>query len=196
MTNRKKVRGWPRRIKDVHRWCEWQAKRDLVAQLDHDQRVHAKIWIHPWYRIVRRAPPPWLQRLIIEGLFRIHDAWKAKLEAARPDATLAVWLAHPRFMESRVVALAGDWIGYTAGLVVPAPPTQRIPMEAKASSGFDWVCHADDDDFDEDDWQDAPDDPEIARVRARAWRSLVDPGESLTLCVRTGDLWIGTQRRE
>lgn len=55
-SKKKKIREWKRHIKKIERW------KQNVIDLDSDyfsdyQRTCAKLWIHPFFTLIRRNPP-------------------------------------------------------------------------------------------------------------------------------------------
>ena len=178
LSNRKKVRGWPRQIARVEAWSRGFAAIDVDSLLQDRGRVDAKILISPWFRLVRRMPPTWLRRIMVDGLIRVFDGWHSQLESRDRSAYLGIWLVHPHFMESRVVAAVGTEADDCASLLTKAPPLRRFPSELGCGnpplfSKFDWAAHADQEFVDEDDVGEA----------GRDGRP-----------VRRGDVWIGTRR--
>jgi len=54
-SNKKKIRGWKRRIKSIETWKQRHIHLD-IAQLEQYHRDYVKLWISPWYRLTKRNP--------------------------------------------------------------------------------------------------------------------------------------------
>jgi hypothetical protein len=125
--NRKKVRGWKRRLRQLERFR--LAHRTLdVESLRASHYDYVKLWLDPWSRLGGRNPPVWFRRRILAAFIDIHDAWRAALEATGEPYYLEIWLFHPDFHRSQVVA-AMDWrmehyenVFEPASRAAPRPP--------------------------------------------------------------------------
>lgn len=133
-SNRKKVRGWKRRIRQLEQFR--LAHRDLdVEALRHGRGVrYVKIWLDPWSRLVPRNPPHWYRRRILAAFVDILGAWRERLEAAGEPYYLELWLFHPDFHDTQVVAAMGEAIDYyrtlfetAAGAAAHPPAEYRDP---------------------------------------------------------------------
>jgi hypothetical protein len=196
LCNRKKVRGWKRRIRDVDRWAAHQCARDLAARVEAGGYAYAKLWIDPWYRLTQRIPPLWLRQRMVEALVRVHDAWTARLAASGEPVVSRLWIANPAFLESQVLAGVGDgaeWLRRSA----PTAPQRPFPSEwfarvPAAVREFEWTCEADVDVIDVA--EDLTSRAEEDRLVARGARRETQDGRGDVLVLRVGDLWIGTRR--
>ncbi|WP_420124856.1 hypothetical protein [Longimicrobium sp.] len=135
-SNRKKVRGWKRRIRQLERFRLAHRELDVEA-LRLDQRHYVKIWLDPWSRLVRRNPPHWFRRRIVAAFIDIHDAWRERLEAAGEPYYLEIWLFHPDFHDSQVVAAVGDAIGYYRTMFDPAEDAPAQPPAEYRDAAYD-----------------------------------------------------------
>lgn len=195
LCNRKKVRGWKRRIRDVERFERIQTTRDLGDEIARRGYAFTKIYIDPWFRLTRRIPPVWLQQRIVESLVRVHDAWHARLTAMGSPVHTRIWLGSPGFMESQVVGGVGDRAHYVDAILEPAPPLAPFPAHLfsrcpEAVTAFRWECHTVEDTIEVRDC-DGP--AEVERLVARGWRRVDDPRWGASLVIRVGDIWAGTR---
>lgn len=110
-SNRKKVRGWKRRIRQLERLRRAHLALD-VDELRAAERRYVKIWLDPWSRLVPRNPPYWFRRRILAAFIDIHDAWRKALEAAGEPYYLELWLFHPDFHSTQVVAATGSLLRF------------------------------------------------------------------------------------
>jgi hypothetical protein len=107
--NRKKVRGWKKHIRRARHFAEWHSGLDLDA-LKTTGHEHVKLRLEPWFRYNPRQPPLWYRRHLVKALLDIHDAWRATLLAQGDPFWLGIWLFHPDFLSSQVVAVMGERI--------------------------------------------------------------------------------------
>jgi hypothetical protein len=133
-SNRKKVRGWKRRIRQLEQFRLAHRELDVEA-LRHGRGVrYVKIWLDPWSRLVPRNPPHWYRRRIVAAFVDILGAWRERLEAAGEPYYLELWLFHPDFHDTQVVAAMGESIDYyrtlfetAAGAAAHPPAEYRDP---------------------------------------------------------------------
>lgn len=135
-TNRKKVRGWKRRLRQLERFR--LAHRTLdVEGLRQSHYEYVKIRLDPWSRLGGRNPPVWFRRRILAALMDIHDAWRAELEGLGEPYYLEIWLFHPDFHRSQVVA-AMDWrMEHYENVFPPAPAAAPRPPALYDDRAYD-----------------------------------------------------------
>jgi hypothetical protein len=106
-SDRKKIRGWKRRIRHIDDWFE----NNKVANLESFEtrgEDYIKIRIDPWNRLCKQVPPAWYFRLIIKKLIAIHDDWKLTYDALNKPFDLQIWLYDPNNIMSEVVCASVD----------------------------------------------------------------------------------------
>lgn len=141
-SNRKKVRGWKRRVRQLEQFRLAHRELDVEA-LRRGGRHYVKIWLDPWRRLVPRNPPYWYRRRIVAAFIDILDAWRERLEAAGEPYYLELWLFHPDFHDTQVVAAVGEQIDYYLMLFnptvdAPARPPAEYMDAACDLSRFHW----------------------------------------------------------
>jgi hypothetical protein len=194
-TNRKKVRGWRRRVRAITRWREASADLDVDA-LMRREATWAKIALDPWNRLVRRNPPMWYRRLVLAALVDIHARWHARLAALGVPFVLRLWLRHPRFHSSQVVAAVGSKMEYYALHVFPFPDADPVPIDIYRSpelplDDFIWQARIDFEPIFEQACELAP--GEIAHYASRAFR--IDHHDDDTVyLIDCGTAWVGERR--
>lgn len=110
--NKKKIRGWKRRIKEIDRWFEAYKMPDL-DRFKARGEAYVKIRISPWNLVCERVPPNWYFRLIARKLVLIHDLWKDIFESEQIPYDLQIWLNYPNTIRSQIVCAKVDSYGKT-----------------------------------------------------------------------------------
>lgn len=136
-SNRKKVRGWKRRIRQLERLRLAHRELDVEALRQGRGVYYVKIWLDPWSRLVPRNPPHWFRRRILAAFIDVLDAWRERLEAAGEPYYLALWLFDPDFHRSQVVAAAGESIEYYRTLFDPADVPATGPPAEYRDAAYD-----------------------------------------------------------
>jgi uncharacterized protein (DUF736 family) len=136
LSNRKKVRGWKRRIRQLERLRLAERQLDVEA-LRHGYKQYVKIWLDPWSRLVPRNPPHWYRRRILAAFVDILDAWRERLEAAGEPYYLELWLFHPDFHDTQVVAAMGEAIEYYRTMFEPAAGAAAQPPAEYRDAAYD-----------------------------------------------------------
>jgi hypothetical protein len=135
-SNKKKVRGWKRRIRQLERFRLAHRVLDVEA-LRASERNYVKIWLDPWSRLVPRNPPYWFRRRILAALIDIYDAWRQALDAAGEPYYLEIWLFHPDFHKSQVVAAVGDCIDFYRNVFEPVEEADSHPPAVYDDPAYD-----------------------------------------------------------
>lgn len=78
LSNKKRIRGWKRRMKQIDQWKKHNMHLDL-EELRSAQRDYVKLWIDPFYRLNRRNPPVWYSRLLLEAMIEVYHAWSRQM---------------------------------------------------------------------------------------------------------------------
>ena len=154
-SNRKRIRGWPQMIRKLQ---EREArilaqKLDWMAVGGAQQYATYSLRIAPFSNLKRRNPPGWYQRLYLESMFRVYDAWKAELEARGEPYYLAVWLYDKRFTNSEVVAAVGGRIRMYSEMFKQRSPEPRFPQFAeRLRDRMSWASMWDSEIYESKEW--------------------------------------------
>lgn len=191
-SNRKKVRGWKRRLRELERFRLAHRVLDVDA-LRRDEPAYVKLWLDPWSRLVPRDPPVWFRRRVLAAFLDVLHAWHRALEATGEPYYLRLWLFDPRFHRTQVVAAMGDRIAWYETMFAPAagapplpPPHLRDPAYDLAA--LEWEPCLDTDVLLEDDAADARELAWLHRHASRVERTRA--GQPLFLFDR-GRVWLG-----
>ncbi len=145
--NYKKIRGKKRRIKQIQKWKE----QNFNIELNKFNFAHVKIKVSPWSRnFAKGSPPLWYRRLILSAMFEIYHNWKNQLIEMREPFYLKIWLFHPRFSNSQVVAGIRERIDWYENIfAIPDNQDQPFPYQEYASNRYNlhdmaWELRIDD----------------------------------------------------
>lgn len=191
-SNRKKVRGWKRRLRELERFRLAHLALDVDA-LRQSEVVYVKLWLDPWSRLVPRDPPVWFRRRVLAAFLDILRSWHGALEATGEPFYLRLWLFDPRFDRTQVVAATGDRIRWYEGSFEPEPGAPRLPPPHLGDPAYDltaveWEPCLDTDVLLPDDTVDMG---ELGRLVLRASRlEQTSDGQALLLFDR-GLVWLG-----
>ncbi len=195
--NKKRIRGWKRRINQVDRWFQRCQNADLESFLSLGE-VYVKIRIDPWNRLHERTPPIWYFKLIVARLIQIHHEWKKAFDKSGVAYDLQIWLNDPHTQRSQVVCAHVDLPGETRSNYYRKSKEQKdFPYEKWGNrlynlADFDWELH-DDEVFvfkNSDELQEA----EIKNLLRNGFseeRIALNEQEEVQFRKRVGDVWIG-----
>ena len=191
--NKKKVRGWKRQIRKLERW----KIQHLNLELNRYGYSYVKIWLDPWYRLEKRNPPIWFQRLILAALLEIYESWREQLLARGEKLYLKIWLFDPHFITSQVVAAVGERINYYEDLFAQSNETKSFPYQKYLNRSYnlqdyDWVLSVDEDMyFEREDELSVEDTESLKKIAFRVVE--VSNGDKM-YGVKKGDLWLGARK--
>lgn len=135
-SNKKKVRGWKRRVRQLERLRQAHLRLDMDA-LRAAEREYVKIWLDPWSRLVPRNPPYWYRRRILAAFMDILHSWRDALEATGEPYYLELWLFHPDFHGTQVVAAIGDMVNFYDNAFEPAESAPPRPPALYDDPAYD-----------------------------------------------------------
>ena len=195
--NKKKIRGWRNQVRKIDRWKNRYLQLDIDS-LRKNGRSYVKIWIDPWFGLVKRNPPLWYCRLILEGLAGICLSWHKTLQELGEPYYLKLWVYDPDFMSSQVVAAIGDSVDFYQNAFNPNPaprefPFDKYPLENCNLQEFNWKIYSDDIHYYEKLDELSP--AEIMKLKRKAYKLepvTLDDGEDVCYRVKKGDIFAGS----
>jgi hypothetical protein len=195
-TNNKKVRGLKRNIAQAERLLYAQRQLDMTA-LEDGGYTYVKMTVAPWYNLVKRNPPIWYRRRVLRAMMAVYDAWDEQLQRCGQPYYLKIWLFHPRFWQTQVVAAVGDRIVWYTNQFAASPGTSPgdLLLYDTPDTGINrlhWQPHADEDYFDEDSGYSPQ---ELAQLERQADAVEMVYGRRL-FRFRRGTVWLGERARE
>lgn len=203
-SEKKKIRGWKRHKRKIERWKEDAMNLD-IDYLREYHRDYIKLWIHPFYVLVRRNPPVWYNKILLEAMIDVYLAWYEKMKNENEDFYLKIWLYDPHFINSQIVVAYKDCIDFYNETFEKRKEHKKFPYDKFCSlknklKQFEWELHIDTDYYDENDLNERIMDgfsteKEVQAIKDKAYkiRRISNENETdLQYCIDKGDVWIGT----
>lgn len=136
MQNKKKIRGWKRRKKQIDNWFN-SSKAPNLDKFYSKGEDYVTVRIDPWNRLCERIPPNWYFRLILQKLVIIHNQWKAFYENQTTPYDLQLWLNFPNTIRSEVVCAKVNLVGEKREDSYRRSNTKKwLPQEFVANNDF------------------------------------------------------------
>jgi hypothetical protein len=190
---KKKIRGWKRQVRKIEHWK--QAAMALpLRELEEYERVP------PLHVLKRRKPPLWYQQLLLEALLDVSEYWQQKLQQARKDCELQLWLFLPHMTESQIVVSTGEsrppW-----GMFDPDPDPKPFPgnwfprLKARLDQ-LDWNLHIESDVFTKSDLKKSSlASQEIKQILGKVYQQtelhLCEGKKETIYSIKVGEVWVG-----
>jgi hypothetical protein len=144
---KKKIRGWKRRIRHIEKWAKNQKLDSSHFEQNHFDYV--KVRIDPFYRLEKRNPPVWFQRLILKELLKIYYSWNLALKGINEKYSLVIWLYEQRFILSQIVAAKDYRIKFYENTFNKTNELRNFPLKKfkhpELLRDFNWELHLDED---------------------------------------------------
>ncbi|MCP1357227.1 hypothetical protein [Aneurinibacillus migulanus] len=201
-SNKKKIRGWKRRIKQIEQWKLRSIELD-VEQLLQNQREYVKLWIDPWYRLVKRNPPLWYSRLLLAAMIEVYHSWHEKLSQFDESFYLKMWLYYPNFINSQIVVAFRDCLHFYDDVFDKSDEKKAFPYEAFGNrelvERFAWQLHIDSHSYwlseiQEDIQLGFHTEKQVAAIMRKAYKSesvKLSYGIDTVFKIKAGDVWVG-----
>ncbi len=191
--NRKKVRGWKRRLRQLERFRLIYSVLD-IQRLRAREVEYVKLWLDPWHRLVKRNPPFWYRRRVVAAFIDILQSWKAQLDGLNEPYYLRFWLFDPRFYSTQVVAAVGSRILFYERSFNDAPGMESSPPKPYHDAGYDlhalqWHTVLDEEYFLAS--VDAESEEDRVYLRNAASREEIAPDGDTLYIMKRGLIWIG-----
>lgn len=193
LVNRKKVRGWKRRLRQLERFRLIYRVLDIPTLRAHEVE-YAKLWLDPWSRLVKRNPPFWYRRRAVAVFIDILRNWKIQLDELQEPYYLRLWLFDSRFPSTQVVAAIGSRVLFYERSFNDRPGMVSVPPEPYHDAGCDlhalrWRTVQDEEYFLAS--VDAESEEERAYLRKVASREESTPDGDTLYIMERGLIWIG-----
>lgn len=200
--NKKKIRGWKRRIKSIENWKQRYIYLD-IAQLERHHRDYVKLWINPFYQLTKRNPPVWYARLIFGAMIEVYESWHERLKLLNEPFYLKMWVYDPNFIYSQIVVAFRDQLHFYDHTFDPSSIQKDFPTHLYRKGldieKFEWELAIEADyyslsELNEDIVLGFRTEKEIKGIQNKAYQQeniQSNNGENILYSVKIGDVWIG-----
>ncbi|MEN1935906.1 hypothetical protein AAIE21_09835 [Paenibacillus sp. 102] len=173
-----------------------------------NQRDYAKLWIHPFYALVRTNPPNWYNLLLLSAMIDVYLDWFEKMTNENEDFYLKIWLYDPDFISSQIVVSYKDCINFYDHTFDKHTITKAFPFHKYESlkdklTLFEWETHIDANKYWEEDLKEhiklgLSTENEISEIINNSYKTekiKLNYGYDVLYKVNVGDVWVGTLKR-
>jgi hypothetical protein len=197
-SQRKKIRGWKRRVRHLDQWGELikepYTKYFLTEQGRH---TYERYTVSPFYNLVKRHPPLWFYKLIIAKLVIAYSEWQKTFNNLDVPCDLQLWLYDPAYIRSEIICHKMQQHGEQKRFSWESDLSKSFPYEKLGSNqynlhGFEWILADDEDICFKDDLEDA--DLTADNLLADEYIRKEQGDGLVYYAKRLGDIWIGRSR--
>lgn len=201
-SNKKKIRGWKRKMKQIEQWKQRHLELDM-EQLSRNNRDYVKLWMDPFYRLKKRNPPMWFARLWLAAMIEIYRSWAHQMNLVNEPYYLKIWLFDPNFIHSQIVVAFRDCLHFYDQTFDQSKEKKAFPApKYKGVEGLQaltWELGIETNDYWESELQDDIEqglmrEKDIQAIRNKSYSSetvTTSYGIDTVYKVRVGDVWIG-----
>ncbi len=102
--NRKKIRGWKRRIKQIDKWGD-QVRHPQIDYFLHEKvsHIYRRCNLSPFYKLTKLQPPLWFYKLIITYFTIAYVEWEKVFKDMGIPFDLQLWIYDPAYIRSEIV---------------------------------------------------------------------------------------------
>lgn len=197
-SNRKKIRGWKRRIKKINRWGEYLKQPNIEwFKKENVRHTYERCYLSPFYRLDKRHPPLWFYKLIIAKFIAAYNEWEKVFEESSIPYDLQLWIYDPSYIQSEIICYKMQEQGEYMRLGWEAKNQKLFPYEKFESKEynldeFEWVLADEDnivwgDDFDYAEFT-------LEEILADGYEKREFEDGRIYYVQRVGDIWIGRRK--
>ena len=142
--NRKKIRGWKRRIKQINAW----GKHIKIPYLQYFNKAgdytYERCFLYPFYVLEKRQPPLWFYKLMIAEFVTACSEWDKVFKALNVPYDLQIWIYDPSYMWSEIICRRVEKVGDRSCYAWEAAINKPFPFAkfSTANSGLEnleWI---------------------------------------------------------
>jgi hypothetical protein len=197
-SQRKKIRGWKRRIRQLERWGKRIDQPYLKYFLSESGRdTYERCYLSPFYRLEKRQPPLWFYKLIVSKFISAFESWEKVFNELKIPHDLQIWLYDPGFIRSEIICHKMQRDGDVKRFSWESDIKKDFPY-AKLSSPdydltqFDWILADDAHVHFEDDFNYA--EFTLEDLLADGYVKKTQHDGIIYYTKRVGDIWIGRRK--
>ncbi|WP_295772352.1 hypothetical protein [uncultured Mucilaginibacter sp.] len=197
-SQKKKVRGWKRRVHHLDRWGELIKEPHTKYFLtERGRHTYERYTVSPFYNLVKRHPPLWFYKLIIAKLVTAYSEWQKTFDKLNVPYDLQLWLYDPSYIRSEIICHKMQQHGERKRFSWESDLSKPFPYEKLGSKhynlqDFEWILADDEHIHFEDDFEDANFTAEDLLADGYIRKQQSDG--LIYYAKRYGDIWIGRRR--
>jgi len=195
---RKKIRGWKRRVRHLDRWGEHIKQPHTEYFLtERGRHTYERYTVSPFYNLVKRHPPLWFYKLIIAKLVTAYSEWQKTFDNLDLPYDLQLWLYDPAYIRSEIICYKMQQHGEQMRFSWESDLSKPFPYEKLGSKqynlhDFEWILADDAHVHFEDDFEDA--DFTAEDLLADGYVRKEQGNGMVYYAKRFGDIWIGRSK--
>ncbi|PFW90112.1 hypothetical protein COL32_00720 [Bacillus pseudomycoides] len=206
-SKKKKIRGWKRHKRKIERWKQHVINLDM-DYIRENQRDYEKLWIHPFYSLVRTTPPNWYNQLLLSEMIDVYLNWHEKMAKENEDFFLKIWLYEPDFISSQIVVSYKDCINlyddtFDKHTITKAFPFHKYESLKNKLALFEWEAHINADQYLKEDLKENIElgfstEDEVNEIINKAYKTEkinLNYENDVLYKVNVGDVWVGTLKK-
>jgi len=194
-SQKRKIRGWKRRVGHLDKWGELIKKPHTNYFLtERGRHTYERYTVSPFYSLVKRHPPLWFYKLIIAKLVTAYSEWRKTFNNLDVPYDLQLWLYDPAYIRSEIICHKMQQYGarkrfsWESDLSKPFP-YKKLESKHYNLHDFEWILADDEHIHFEDDFEDAGFTAEDLLADGYIRKQ---QGDGLIYYAkRLGDIWIG-----
>ena len=197
-SNKKKIRGWKRRIRQIDRWGENIRTPYLKNYIENNgSDTYDGCYLYPFYTLDKRHPPLWFFKLIISKLITAYFEWEKVFEELGPPFDLQMWLYDPGYISSEIICYKMNEEGERKRFVWESDLQKPFPYEKFRHPSYDlkqfeWILADDANVIFEDDID--IEETTTEQLIADGFVRKVQGDNEVYYAQRAGDIWIGRRK--
>ena len=194
-SQKKKIRGWKRRIRQIDQWGE-RIKIPYLKYFIKENGSHTydRCIIYPFYTLDKRHPPLWFYKLIISKFITAYFEWEKAFSKLGLPYDLQLWLYDPAYIRSLITCYKMNEEGERKQFVWESTIEKPFPHHKLASplynlGQFEWILADDANVVFEDDLD--IEETTVEELTADGFERKVQGENEVYYTQRVGDIWIG-----
>lgn len=133
---KKKIRGWKRRKKNVAFWKESYINLDKDS-IKNYSRDYVKLWLSPFYSLNSYKLPNWYKKLLVDSLIDIYFSWQRDTEITQ-QYYLKIWVFEKNFISSQVVIAKDEYYYFYDNTFGDTIIEEALPIELRTSNSLNF----------------------------------------------------------
>lgn len=191
-SNKKKIRGWKRRLKYIDRWGE-SITTPSLAIFHKTGYDYERCYLPSFYKLIRRQPPLWVYKIIIGKFITAFNQWEKIFKPQNTPFDLMLWLYDPAYIQSEIICYKIEDTCEPKRFYWESQRSKPFPSQKFSSplydlEQFEWILGDDSDIIFQSEIED--DDCDVSEYLKNGYTKNVHPQHGIYYEKRNGDIWI------